>query len=219
MGADGAKSVNQSIGLLDHQNVQGYVQGLGMNLASASERAQLPWSFAVLDDPTPDAFAFPGAYVFVTPSLAGLIRNEAALVSVARTRDRPKLIEAKKWTYVRHRTRFSAQGLQRGHRRRGRHHGRTGNELSMTQELIANMLGVRREGVTAAAGKLHKLGIIEYKRGHIRMLDGPPRARKLVLRVLRGRQVREQQTAALLGHHPDWPVTAEYGGAQTRPPT
>lgn len=96
MGADGAKSVNQSIGLLDHQNVQGYVQGLGMKLASDSERAQLPWSFAVLDDPTPNAFAFPGAYVFVTPSLVGLIRNEAALVSVARTRDRPKLIEAKK---------------------------------------------------------------------------------------------------------------------------
>ncbi len=46
-----------------------------------------------------------------------------------------------------------------------------GNELSMTQELIANMLGVRREGVTDAAGKLQKLGVIEYSRGHIRVLD------------------------------------------------
>lgn len=46
-----------------------------------------------------------------------------------------------------------------------------GNELIMTQELIANMLGVRREGVTEAAGKLHKLGIIEYRRGHIRVLN------------------------------------------------
>jgi CRP-like cAMP-binding protein len=41
------------------------------------------------------------------------------------------------------------------------------NNLTMTQELIANMLGVRREGVTDAAGKLQKLGVITYKRGHI----------------------------------------------------
>jgi CRP-like cAMP-binding protein len=45
------------------------------------------------------------------------------------------------------------------------------NELNMTQELIANMLGVRREGVTEAAGKLQRLGIIEYHRGRIRVLD------------------------------------------------
>lgn len=49
----------------------------------------------------------------------------------------------------------------------------SGDELNMTQELIANMLGVRREGVTEAARKLHKLGVIEYKRGHIRVLDRP----------------------------------------------
>ncbi|MBB1322829.1 Crp/Fnr family transcriptional regulator [Shewanella sp. SR43-8] len=41
------------------------------------------------------------------------------------------------------------------------------NNLTMTQELIANMLGVRREGVTEAAGKLQKLGVINYKRGQI----------------------------------------------------
>lgn len=41
----------------------------------------------------------------------------------------------------------------------------------MTQELIANMLGVRREGVTEAAGKLQKLGIIEYSRGRIKVTD------------------------------------------------
>ena len=45
------------------------------------------------------------------------------------------------------------------------------NHLMMTQELIANMLGVRREGVTDAAGKLQKMGIIEYHRGHITVLD------------------------------------------------
>ena len=47
------------------------------------------------------------------------------------------------------------------------------NQLVMTQELIANMLGVRREGVTEAAGKLQKLGVIDYRRGHITVLDRP----------------------------------------------
>jgi CRP-like cAMP-binding protein len=47
------------------------------------------------------------------------------------------------------------------------------NELQMTQELIANMLGVRREGVTEAAGKLQKLGLIHYNRGHISVIDRP----------------------------------------------
>jgi CRP-like cAMP-binding protein len=47
------------------------------------------------------------------------------------------------------------------------------NHLVMTQELIANMLGVRREGVTDAAGKLQKVGAIEYSRGHITVLDRP----------------------------------------------
>jgi DNA-binding transcriptional regulator YhcF (GntR family) len=46
-----------------------------------------------------------------------------------------------------------------------------GNKLTMTQELIANMLGVRREGVTEAAGKLQQSGVINYKRGHIEVLD------------------------------------------------
>jgi len=46
-----------------------------------------------------------------------------------------------------------------------------GSELSMTQELIANMLGVRREGVTEAAIKLQQAGLIRYARGHISVLD------------------------------------------------
>jgi CRP-like cAMP-binding protein len=47
----------------------------------------------------------------------------------------------------------------------------SGNELVMTQELIANMLGVRREGVTEAAGNLQSAGLIKYSRGHITVLD------------------------------------------------
>jgi CRP-like cAMP-binding protein len=45
------------------------------------------------------------------------------------------------------------------------------NHLVMTQELIANMLGVRREGVTEAAGHLHQARLIDYQRGHITVLD------------------------------------------------
>lgn len=64
------------------------------------------------------------------------------------------------------------------------------NEISMTQELIANMLGVRREGVTEAAGNLQKTGLITYRRGHITVLD------RAGLRVLRGSQERVRSAAS-----------------------
>ena len=47
------------------------------------------------------------------------------------------------------------------------------NNLDMTQELIANMLGVRREGVTEAAGKLQQANLIHYSRGRITVIDRP----------------------------------------------
>jgi CRP-like cAMP-binding protein len=49
----------------------------------------------------------------------------------------------------------------------------SGTRVKMTQELIANMLGVRREGVNTAAGKLQKLGVIRYSRGQITVIDRP----------------------------------------------
>ena len=49
----------------------------------------------------------------------------------------------------------------------------SGNEIVMTQELISNMLGVRREGVTESATQLQKAGLIRYSRGHITVLDRP----------------------------------------------
>jgi CRP-like cAMP-binding protein len=53
------------------------------------------------------------------------------------------------------------------------------NELRMTQELIANMLGVRREGVTEAAGRLQAAGLIRYQRGQIAVLDRPGLERRV----------------------------------------
>jgi predicted Zn-dependent protease len=82
MGAQGAESVAASIGVVDDPGLQTYVQELGMRMAADSERPELPWSFSVLDDPTPNAFAFPGGYIFITRGLMGLMGNEAELASV-----------------------------------------------------------------------------------------------------------------------------------------
>jgi CRP-like cAMP-binding protein len=70
------------------------------------------------------------------------------------------------------------------------------NELIMTQELIANMLGVRREGVTEAAGRLQAAGMIHYQRGKITVLDRP----KLELRVCECYAVVKRETDRLLAH-------------------
>jgi CRP-like cAMP-binding protein len=68
------------------------------------------------------------------------------------------------------------------------------NELTMTQELIANMLGVRREGVTQAAGQLQEAGLIHYSRGHITVLDRP----KLEKRVCECYAVVKRESDRLL---------------------
>ncbi len=72
------------------------------------------------------------------------------------------------------------------------------NHLQMTQDLIANMLGVRREGVTVAAGKLEKLGIITYERGKITVLDRP----KLEERCCECYAVVEKEMKRLLNYLP-----------------
>jgi CRP-like cAMP-binding protein len=72
------------------------------------------------------------------------------------------------------------------------------NELTMTQELIANMLGVRREGVTEAAGKLQSAGLIEYRRGKITVLDRP----RLQARSCECYQVVKREFDRLLPYKP-----------------
>jgi CRP-like cAMP-binding protein len=70
----------------------------------------------------------------------------------------------------------------------------SGNKLTMTQELISNMLGVRREGVTDAAGKLQAAGLIRYSRGRIEVID----RRGLEQRVCECYAVVKQETDRLL---------------------
>jgi len=82
------------------------------------------------------------------------------------------------------------------------------NQLTMTQELIANMLGVRREGVTEAAGKLHKLGVIRYARGKITVTDRPM-LEKLCCECY---AVVKKESDRLLAPHPGSRMTAERGG-------
>nr|WP_245184864.1 Crp/Fnr family transcriptional regulator [Halomonas salinarum] len=71
------------------------------------------------------------------------------------------------------------------------------NELIMTQELIANMLGVRREGVTESAGKLQRAGLISYHRGRINVLDRPG----LEERVCECYSVVKEEYDRLLNHN------------------
>jgi predicted Zn-dependent protease len=82
MGKQGAQQVAQEIGLISDQATQQYVQQVGAALAAKSERPNLPWTFRAVDDPTPNAFALPGGFIFVTRGLLDLMQNEAELASV-----------------------------------------------------------------------------------------------------------------------------------------
>jgi len=77
-----AGGAEAQLGLVDDEELQGYVERLGLQLAAASERPDLPWSFRVVDDPTPNAFAAPGGFIFITRGMLALMRNEAELINV-----------------------------------------------------------------------------------------------------------------------------------------
>ena len=82
MGQQGAQQVAQEVGLVKDQALQNYLQTIGSGIATKSERPNLPWTFRAVDDPSPNAFALPGGYVFVTRGLLDLMNNEAELASV-----------------------------------------------------------------------------------------------------------------------------------------
>jgi predicted Zn-dependent protease len=77
-----AQEVVRTVGLLDDEQLQNYVQSIGEPLARRSERPHLPWSFRVIDEPTPNAFALPGGFILLTRGLMTLLNSEAELASV-----------------------------------------------------------------------------------------------------------------------------------------
>ena len=82
LGRQAAREVVASIGLVDDPELQSYVGELGKKLADGTERPDLPWTFQVLDDPTPNAFALPGGFIFVTRGLLTHFNSEAELAMV-----------------------------------------------------------------------------------------------------------------------------------------
>lgn len=82
MGRQTAAAAVQQMGLVPDSALQSYVQALGTSLAARSERPQLPWTFGVVDDPTPNAFAAPGGFIFVTRGMMAVMDSEAELVTV-----------------------------------------------------------------------------------------------------------------------------------------
>lgn len=82
LGKQGAAEVEQSIGKYPDAKVQQYVEGVGMRIAKASERPNLPWSFVVLDDPSVNAFALPGGPIFITRGILTYMNSEAELAAV-----------------------------------------------------------------------------------------------------------------------------------------
>jgi predicted Zn-dependent protease len=82
MGRQVAAEAAAAMGLVDDPALQSYISELGLRMARTSERPDLPWSFQVVDDPTPNAFAAPGGFIFLTRGLLAMMRNEAELMGV-----------------------------------------------------------------------------------------------------------------------------------------
>lgn len=82
MGQEADREVASSLGLYPDEALQAYVAGLGKALAATGERPSLPWTFRVVDDPTVNAFAIPGGFIYVTRGIMAHLNSEAELVSV-----------------------------------------------------------------------------------------------------------------------------------------
>lgn len=82
LGKQAAAETRQQVGLVQNDALQAYVQKVGAPIAAASERPDLPWSFQVVDDPTPNAFALPGGFIFVTRGMLNYLESEAELATV-----------------------------------------------------------------------------------------------------------------------------------------
>ncbi|BCS35265.1 peptidase M48 [Luteitalea sp. TBR-22] len=82
LGKESDPQIRQEMGVVNDPELQRYVDGIGRRLASATERPQLPWSFAIVDAPAVNAFAVPGGFVYVTRGILGHLNSEAELAGV-----------------------------------------------------------------------------------------------------------------------------------------
>ena len=82
LGRQNHEQVVQQLGLYDDRELQRYVQDLGRDFAARSERPNLPWNFAVVDDASVNAFALPGGFIYVTRGMMGHLTSEAELVGI-----------------------------------------------------------------------------------------------------------------------------------------
>jgi len=82
MGKEAAQQTIQQIGVVDNPQVEAYVSQIGMKMAKASERPNLPWEFHVVNDASVNAFALPGGFIFVTRGLLTHLNDEAELATV-----------------------------------------------------------------------------------------------------------------------------------------
>jgi predicted Zn-dependent protease len=82
MGREYSKQVEAQLGLYDNPQLQEYVSRIGLELASKSEKPNLPWSFKVVDDVVVNAFALPGGFIFVTRGILAHFNSEAELAGV-----------------------------------------------------------------------------------------------------------------------------------------
>jgi predicted Zn-dependent protease len=82
IGSEGYKAVVAEYGLYDDPALQAYVNEVGQKVARASHQPGLAWHFAVLDDPTVNAFAMPGGYIYITRGILAHLNSEAQLAGV-----------------------------------------------------------------------------------------------------------------------------------------
>ncbi len=82
LGQEMDPQIKQEMGVYDDAELQRYVSGVGMRLAKASERPNLPWHFTVVDEPAVNAFALPGGYIYVTRGILAFLNDEEQLAGV-----------------------------------------------------------------------------------------------------------------------------------------
>ncbi len=82
MGREADQQIVAQMGLYGDQELQSYVSNIGLELAAASERPELPWTFRVVDDPVVNAFALPGGFIYITRGILAHMSSEAELAAV-----------------------------------------------------------------------------------------------------------------------------------------